>query len=398
MAAVKITKDIASVGVLNPNMRIFDVVMKTEYGTSYNAYLVKGSEKTALIETTHRRFFEPFLENIAEAGCDKIDYIVLNHTEPDHSGALAALTEKFPEAEIVCSRAAGIYLKNITNRELSVHAVKDGEELSLGDKTLRFLIAPFLHWPDSMFTYCPEERAVFTCDFLGAHYCEPRMLSQHVTYPKAYDAAFLYYYQAIFGPFPDYVQKGLDKLSDIPAEFVCTSHGPVLTGADIEKAKALYRSLSTPQVREDKQVCIFYASAYGCTTTLAERIREGILSVLPEAEVGFYDLNEFTLEEMAEKLNGADAFLLGSPTINKNAVPPVWDLLARADAIHAPEKTAAAFGSYGWSGEAVPALTNRLREMKFKVPADGLKVCFVPSQEDQQAAFEYGAAFARALA
>ena len=151
-------------------------------------------------------------------------------------------------------------------------------------------------------------------------------------------------------------------------------------------------------MREDKQVCIFYASAYGCTTTLAERIREGILSVLPEAEVGFYDLNEFTLEEMAEKLNGADAFLLGSPTINKNAVPPVWDLLARADAIHAPEKTAAAFGSYGWSGEAVPALTNRLREMKFKVPADGLKVCFVPSQEDQQAAFEYGAAFARALA
>ena len=183
MAAIKITKDIISVGVLNPNMRIFDIVMKTEYGTSYNAYLVKGSEKTALVETTHRRFFEPFLENIEEAGCDRIDYIVLNHTEPDHSGALAALTEKYPEAEIICSRAAGIYLKNITNRESSVHTGKDGEELSLGDKTLRFLIAPFLHWPDSMFTYCPEEQVLFTCDFLGAHYCEPRMFSQHVTYP-----------------------------------------------------------------------------------------------------------------------------------------------------------------------------------------------------------------------
>ncbi len=397
MAAIQITKDVVSVGVLNPNLRVFDIVMKTDYGTTYNAYLVKGSEKTALIETTHRRFFEPFVENVTAAGCEKIDYIVLNHTEPDHSGALAALLERYPEAELVCSKAAGIYLKNITNKALKIHAVKDGEELSLGDKTLRFLIAPFLHWPDSMFTYCPEEQVLFTCDFLGSHYCEPRMLSPHVSYPNAYDAAFEGYYRAIFGPFPDYVLKGLDQIKELAAQFVCPSHGPVLVGDDIEKAKALYRRWSIPQVRENQIIALFYASAYGCTTALAEQLQAGIQSVLPDAEVSRYDLTGVSLEEAAEKLNGADAFLLGSPTINKNAVPPVWDLLARADAIHAPAQTAAAFGSYGWSGEAVPALTNRLREMKFKVPADGLKVCFVPSQEELQAAYAYGAEFAKAL-
>lgn len=157
MAAIKVTDRIYSVGVLNPNMRIFDIIMETAYGTSYNAYLIKGSEKTALIETTHHDYFDELLDNLSAADARQLDYIILNHTEPDHSGALALLTEHCPDAEIVCSQAAGIYLKNIANKPLKMRIVKDGEQLSLGDHTLRFINAPFLHWPDSMFTFCPEQ-------------------------------------------------------------------------------------------------------------------------------------------------------------------------------------------------------------------------------------------------
>lgn len=397
MANAKITERIDAVGVLNPALRVFDIVMRTEYGTSYNAYLVRGSEKTALIETVHHDYLDVLHENLKQAGAERIDYIILNHTEPDHSGALAKLLDRYPGAEIICSKAASIYLKNIANKEMAVYAVKDGEELSLGDRSLRFLSAPFLHWPDSMFTYCPEENVLFTCDFLGAHYCEPQVFSDRMKHRAKYQSAFLEYYAAIFGPFREYVLKGLDKIADLSPAFVCPSHGPVLVGEDIETAKAQYRSLSLPKVREDKIVSVFYASAYGCTRTLAEQIRAGILSVLSNAQADLYDMTEYSVEALAAKLEQSDGFLLGSPTINKNAVPPVWDLLARADAIHAPQKAAAAFGSYGWSGEAVPALTNRLREMKFKVPSDGLKVCFVPTKADEEEAFRFGSAFAAGL-
>ena len=175
MSAVKITEGIYSVGIMNPNMRVFDIVMKTDSGTSYNSYLVRGSEKTALIETCHESFFEEYLENIKEV-CkfEEIDYIVMNHNEPDHSGSLAKLLELMPNAQLIASIAGANYLKNITNRcDLDIHKVKDGEVLDLGGLSLTFLSAPNLHWPDSMFTWVKEANTLFTCDFLGCHYCEP---------------------------------------------------------------------------------------------------------------------------------------------------------------------------------------------------------------------------------
>ena len=170
MSAVKITEGIYSVGIMNPNMRVFDIVMKTDSGTSYNSYLVRGSEKTALIETCHESFFEEYLENIKEV-CkfEEIDYIVMNHNEPDHSGSLAKLLELMPNAQLIASIAGANYLKNITNRcDLDIHKVKDGEVLDLGGLSLTFLSAPNLHWPDSMFTWVKEANTLFTCDFWAA--------------------------------------------------------------------------------------------------------------------------------------------------------------------------------------------------------------------------------------
>ena len=231
MGAVEVKNGIYSVGILNPAMRIFDVIMRTEYGTTYNSYVVKGSEKTALIEVSHAEFFDSYLSNIKEV-CDpaEIDYIVLNHCEPDHSGALADLMKYCPNAKIVVSKAGSIYLKNITNRtDLDVISPKDGESIDLGGKTLKFISAPLLHWPDSMFTYVEEEKTIFTCDFFGAHYCEPYTFDKNIVYEKAYEEAMHYYYVAIFGPFKAAVQKGLEKALALDFDTACVSHGPVLT-------------------------------------------------------------------------------------------------------------------------------------------------------------------------
>ena len=156
----KITDNIFNVGILNPNVRVADIVVKTDNGTSYNSYIVTGSDKTALIETAHKDYFENYLKNIQEIiSISQIDYIIMNHNEPDHSGSISKLIELNPNLTIVTSPAGAIYLKNITNKtDLNIKIVKDGDSLSLGNKTLKFISAPFLHWPDSMFTWLIEEK------------------------------------------------------------------------------------------------------------------------------------------------------------------------------------------------------------------------------------------------
>lgn len=402
MSAVKITEGIYSVGIQNPNMRVFDIVMKTDSGTSYNSYLVRGSEKTALIETCHEGFFSQYLENIQEVcPLDEIDYIIMNHNEPDHSGALEKLLEKMPNAKVVASQAGAMYLKNITNRaDLDVQKVKDGETLDLGSRVLTFFFAPNLHWPDSMFTWVEDAKTLFTCDFLGCHYCEPYTFDQNIAYPKAYDAALKLYYAAIFGPFASFVRKGLDKIKALPEqpEFICTSHGPVLTkGGLMDKVISCYEEWSVPVVNEVPLIPVFYTSAYGNTAKLAEKIREGILEVKPEADCQTYDIIEHDMGELQALLNRSNAFAVGSPTLNRDAVPPVWNLLAGIDAVNCGKKPALVFGSFGWSGEAVGNIQGRLSSLKMNVFGEGFKVSFVPTQEDLQNAKELGKAFAQSF-
>ncbi len=397
---IKISDSVYSVGVLNPNLRVFDIVMRTDFGTSYNSYLVCG-EKKALIETCHDTFFEAYLENIREV-CDpaEIDYIILNHTEPDHSGALYRLLELCPKAEIVCSQAASIYLKNITNaKDFQAKVVRDNDTLDLGGgRELRFINAPFLHWPDSMFTYLPDERVLFSCDFFGSHYCEPRMIDVHITYPAKYQVALKGYFDAIFGPFRPYVLKGIEKIKDLPIDYVCTSHGPVLTpGGLFPQVLAQYTEWAQPVKNDKPQIPIFYCSAYENTQRVAEKLREGVLAVLPEAEVPLYNIIDHDMGLLQEKLGCSDAFMVGSPTINRDAVPPIWELLSHVDAINNQKKPVLVFGSFGWSGEAVPAIISRLSLLKLAVFGEGFKVNFVPDEQDLEKAVTLGREFAESL-
>ncbi|MDP4120120.1 MAG: FprA family A-type flavoprotein [Bacillota bacterium] len=370
MSANIIKSDIYSVGVLNPQLRIFDVVMKTDYGTSYNSYIVKGSEKTALIETCHLTFFEQYLNNIKSV-CDpeKIDYIILNHCEPDHSGVLQKLTEICKNATIVVSRAGSIYLKNITNvQNLPLMIAKDGDSLDLGNKSLRFINAPFLHWPDSMFTYCEADKTLFSCDFLGAHFCEPYVFDTNIVYKTKYLISLKEYYDAIFSPFNPYVVAGLEKISNLDVEIACTSHGPVLTKECLlPEVIEKYAEWSRPSEKLQKKIAVVFASAYGNTKLIANEIAIGISEVISDSEVELLDVNEIDMQTIQQKINFADAIVVGSPTINADAVAPIWQALSHIDAINSKKKPALVFGSYGWSGEAVPNIMTRLQGVKINV-------------------------------
>ena len=226
---LELKNNIFYVGVKDPTLRTFDIFMKTEYGTTYNAYLVKG-EKTALIETAHEKLLDSYISNIEEImPVSEIDYLICNHTEPDHSGSVKKILELNPDIEVVGSIAAIRNLKEITNMTFKEHIAKDGAELDLGDgKVLKFCIVPNLHWPDTMVTYLESEKTLFSCDVFGAHYCEDAVVDEDIIYYDKYEKAMKVYYDCIVSPFNAFVVKALEKLSALDIEMVCNSHGPVL--------------------------------------------------------------------------------------------------------------------------------------------------------------------------
>lgn len=398
MAAYKISDKIYSVGVQNPDLRVFDIVMATKYGTSYNSYIVKGNE-VALIEASHADFEGVYEANIREVvDPAEIKYVILNHTEPDHSGALRDILKLCPNATVLATAVALNYLKNIVNEPFNSRPVKDGEVLDLGGVKLNFTVSPLLHWPDSMFTYCPEEKTLFSCDVFGSHYSSEKMLDKDIDNVEGYKEAFKGYYDAIFGPFKTFVVAGMAKIAKYPFETVCPSHGPVLTKDGLlPYVLDSYRAWSKPVKNAVKTVPVFYCSAYGCTAKLAAAIVDGVKEVIPDAACEAYDLIKNDMADMRAKINSCDACAIGSPTLNSDAVPPVWDLLAGVDAINSRKKPVAVFGSYGWSGEAVPNLIARVSGLKMAVVGEGFKVCFVPTAEDLAAAKEYGKQLASAL-
>lgn len=387
MSAIKLKNNVYSVGVLNPSLRVFDIIMESRYGTSYNAYLITG-EKNVLIDTVHAPYFDEYLSNIQSViDVSKIDYLIMNHTEPDHSGSVGKLLEMNPNITIYCTVAAKMYLSAITNQNFKCVTVKQGDKLGIGGEELEFIIAPLLHWPDSMFVYMESTKILFTCDFFGAHYCEPTMFDMTVHYPDKYREQFEYYYKCIFGPFKPYVLAGLEKIGDLAIEMICPSHGPCLTDS-IQQCRDLYREWSTPVVHEKKVVGILYASAYGCTTKLAEAAFDE-LQKDEKLDVKLVDVVFAPLEKVEELVNESDALIVGSCTINRDAPKIIWDMLASVDAINTKQKPVGAFGAYGWSGEAVPMMKSRLEYLKFKFIGDGFRVLFMPTDADLSAMRAY---------
>ncbi|MBU4533680.1 MAG: FprA family A-type flavoprotein [Eubacteriales bacterium] len=393
LKAIGIAAGIDWVGVRNPDLRVFDIVMHTEEGTTYNAYLVRG-EKTALIETVKLGFLDEMLERISSiTELSKIDYIVLNHTEPDHSGSLGLLLDLMPQVEVLGSRAAIKFASQIINREFRHRVVADGEELDLGGRTLRFLAAPFLHWPDSIFTYVPESKVLFSCDAFGTHHSGEGLFDDRI---GDFGATMRYYYDVIISPFRSYMLSAIAKIRPLDIEVIAPSHGPVLR-TDPWRYVDLYEKWAREaSPRETPSVAVVYSSAYGYTRALAEEIAAGIRAEGIQADL--IDAQVVPPGEVAAKIEAADGVLVGSPTFNRDAVPPIWFVLAHVSVITNRGKPAAAFGSYGWSGEAVKLIEQRLTGLQLKVVEPGLRVNFAPTDADRSEAREFGSRFAGYLA
>ena len=387
-------------GVLDPNLRVFDIVMHTEFGTTYNSYVLKGTEKTALFETNKLKFWDEYRENLsAVTDIRAIDYIVMNHTEPDHAGTVEKVLELNPRAVVVATSTAISFLKEIINHDFNSRAAKDGDTLSLGGKTLRFMILPQLHWPDTMYTYVEEDGVLFTCDSFGSHYSHEGILRSTVTDTEGYLRATKYYFDNIIGPFRHpFMNDALDRIKDLKINMICTGHGPV-HDSHIDEIMALYRDwCAVPPKAEKKLVVIPYVSAYGYTGQLAERIGAGIAEACGDkAEIRFHDMVTADAATVAAELGAADAFLLGTPTIIGEALAPIWNLTLSLFAPVHGGKLASAFGSYGWSGEGVPHIIERLRQLRMIVPDDGFRVRLKPSETQLLDAYEYGYNFGAKL-
>lgn len=393
MKTKEITKDLFWVGNLDPDLRVFDIIMTTEFGTTYNSYVLKGSEKTVLFETSKAKCFDEYLAKVTEiTPIEKVDYIVVSHTEPDHTGSIERILEMNPKIKLVGTNSAINFLKEIVNRDFVGISVKDGDELSLGDKTLKFIMAPNLHWPDTMFTYIPEEKTLVTCDAFGAHYSSEGITNDKIENQQDYMKALRYYYDMILWPFKSFLLKAIEKIEPLDIEIICTGHGPVLTHEPRKVVEILKNWANVQNPNTKKTVVIPYVSAYGYTATLANKIKEGIVEA-GDIEVRLFDMVESDQATVMDELCFADGILFGTPTILGEALKPIWDITTcMFPGVHGG-KLASAFGSFGWSGEGVPNIITRLGQLKMKIYGQGFKVRFKPSESQLTEAFDFGYGF-----
>ncbi len=402
MESLKLTENVYWLGVQDHELEVFDVVMETKYGTSYNSYFVRGEEKVALFDTVKAPYFEDYLQKIEKlVSIEDIDYIIVHHTEPDHAGSIEKLIKLNPNITVIASAVAIRYLRNIVNIDFKSQAVKMNDTLDLGGRTLQFISAPNLHWPDTIYSYLVEDEILFTCDSFGSHYAFDDVLMSKLpeTKNEDYMDALLNYYNPIFAPFKTYVLKAIATLSRLSIKMICPGHGPVLD-TRIEEIIGIYKKWSTEDYSTDKLAVIPFTSAYGYTKAMAQAVKEGILMVNPQVSVRLYDLDIKSFPEVKDQLfndlYAADAIAIGATTVNKDAVPIVWDVLTGMNPVTHGGKFGAAFGSYGWSGEAVDNVHTRLTQLKLKM-LEPVKLCFKPDEEKLVDAVALGKSIGRSL-
>jgi len=388
---IEITPDVQWIGVLDRDIVTFDVVMETKFGTTYNSYFINAEKKT-IVETTKERFWDTYLEKIKSVvDPAEIEYIVVNHTEPDHSGNLRNLLKLAPKATVIGSGNAIRYLKDIMGTDFPHKVVRDGQTLDLGNKTLRFIGAPNLHWPDSMYSYLEEDRLLFTCDSFGSHFAHEKMWDDEV---GDFDEAFKYYFDVILKPFSKFMLKAIEKINPLPIKVILPGHGPLLR-KHWRKYVALSEEYSKAFLAQPERKYVFvpYVSAYHKTGLIAEHIAKGI-EESGEVDAILLDVENSTIGELDMHMEKASGIIVGSPTINQNILLPIYKLFAIINPLRDKGKLAGAFGSYGWSGEGSKLIENNLRNLKLDFYTVGQFFKFTPNAVELEKCESYGRDFA----
>jgi flavorubredoxin len=390
MNHLRLNDEIMLVGALDPLLRIFDIIMPTCWGTSYNSFLIRD-EKITVIDGVKGPFADVWLDNIRQyVNPGDISYLILNHMEPDHTGAIPRFLEAAPKAKVILSKVAANYYQNLFHNNTNVVPVADGDTLNIGKRTLQFNFLPFLHWPDSMFTWSESDKTLFTCDVFGCHFCDERAFEGDVT---DFSEAYRFYYEAIFRTWKEYVLKAVSKVCELKPGIIAPSHGPILN-LDPMKYVRLYAEWSQPLCRPndpEKKILVLYESSYGNTARLAKALAEGVQAA--GAKVSLQKACDLDFMALRDEVEAAHGILLGSPTFMGDAVEPIWKALSAFCTIPAKGKKAAVFGSFGWSGEAAKMLQERLRGLRLEVLDETFRVRFNPKPEEMDEARQFGSKF-----
>ena len=341
------------VGAIDWDRRLFDALIPLPEGTSYNSYLVRGSEKTVLFDTVDPSKTQTLLDTLA--GVERIDYIVMHHAEQDHSGSLPVILTRFPEARILCSaKAVDLLATHLHVPAPSLTAVADGEELSLGQKTLRFLYTPWVHWPETMSTYVVEDRVLLSCDFLGSHLATSDLFGRD---EEVLPAAKRYFAE-IMMPFRAAVRKNLDKIAPLDLDVVAPSHGPLY-----ERSRLIldaYREwVDGPP---HNLVVIPYVTMHGSTLALVERLTGALIE--RGVKVERFDLSGVDLGRLAAALVDAATIVVGTPTVQTNPHPVMMSALYLVGALRPKARFLSLVASYGWASNVVETVTSLTAGLK----------------------------------
>ncbi len=369
----EIKNNIYYCGLNDCDRRIFDELIPLEHGTSYNSYLVKGSEKTAIIDTMYPPKTTEYIKRLVENQIGKVDYIVANHGEQDHSGSIPALLEKYPNAVVLTNPKCAENIKSMLHiPEEKIRVVTDGEEISLGDKTLKFIFAPGVHWPDTMFTYIKEDNVICTCDFLGAHYTFSDVFA--VESNELYKSAKRYYAE-IMMPFRMMCKRYTKMIQDMKVDMILPSHGPVHKNPDyILDAYADWTS------DEPKNLVVMpYVSMYNSTKEmidyLAGKLEEKGIKTFK------FDIVDDDLGDLAMELVDAATIAMGTSMVLAGPHPMAVNVAYLAAVLRPKAKFATLLGSYGWGGKLFDVIADLLAPLKIDL-VEPLQIKGKPTEDD----------------
>lgn len=367
----------------------------TDNGSSYNSYLIQ-EEKTVLIDTVWRPFSSEFVENLAkEIDLNSIDYIIANHGEEDHSGALPELMKLIPNTPIYCTANAVKSLKGQYHVDWDFHVVKTGDTLDVGNgKTLVFVEMTMLHWPDSMATYLTGDNILFSNDAFGQHYASERLFNDLVD-PCALSNEAIKYFANILNPFNPVLRKKLDEIiaMNLTIDIIATSHGVIWRDNPMQIVE---KYIEWANDYQENQITIIYDTMWGGTKKLAEKIAHGIEQEDSEVVVKVYNLAKTDRNDVITEVFKSKTVVIGSPTVNNTTLHSIAGFVHLMKQMKFKNKKAASFGCYGWSGEATKILNEILETAGFEVIDEGLRNQWKPDEKQQIDAIEYGKKIAKA--
>lgn len=395
--AKKITDRVTWVGKIDWELKRFHGdEYSTNRGSSYNSYIVRGTEKTVLIDTVWLPYDKEFVARLKEEiDLKKIDAIVMNHNEIDHSGALPALLREIPDTPIYCTKKGEAILRGYYHEDWNFINVKTGEKLSLGDIELTFIEAPMLHWPDTMFTYMSGDEILFSNDGFGQHYASESLYNDNVDEGELmYEA--LKYYVNILNPFSMMVTRKVNEIlsMNLPLKMICPSHGVIWRE---NPRQIVEKYLAWANSYQEDQITIVYDTMWNSTRTMAEQIAAGIYDEDKAVTVKLMNVAKDDKNDIMTEIFRSKAILVGSPTINNGYSYAIAGILEMAHGLKFKKKKAAAFGSYGWGGEAVKKINPLLEEAGFELANEGIRAQWVPDQNAIEECRQFGKEFAKSL-